>query len=150
MSPQQLDGSKAPYDGRKADAWACGVMLLVMLLGEYPFSNGGNADARSEAARQALRRQQMASRWRDQPRIVPGLQLVCRFFAPGHSMPAQHRGSPGAKKHKNKRLWEFFGGGGGIDVDCAAKCGRWRTARNARRQTLNPNRMWRTARNTRL
>ena len=38
VAPEVL--SLAPYDGAKVDAWACGVVLFLMLTGEYPFGVG--------------------------------------------------------------------------------------------------------------
>jgi serine/threonine protein kinase len=41
MSPQLLGpkacNKSALYDGTKADIWAAGVMLCVMLIGRFPF-----------------------------------------------------------------------------------------------------------------
>jgi serine/threonine protein kinase len=58
MSPELL-GAKAQhqaqalYDGTKADIWAAGVMLCVMLIGRFPFegiemSNATNLEEVSE------------------------------------------------------------------------------------------------------
>ena len=38
VAPEVL--SLEPYDGAKVDSWACGVVLFLMLTGEYPFGIG--------------------------------------------------------------------------------------------------------------
>jgi serine/threonine-protein kinase SRK2 len=38
ISPEVYRGSQ-PYDGAASDVWACGVLLYVMLVGRYPFSD---------------------------------------------------------------------------------------------------------------
>ena len=38
ISPEVYSGSQ-PYDGAASDVWACGVLLYVMLVGRYPFSD---------------------------------------------------------------------------------------------------------------
>jgi serine/threonine protein kinase len=64
MSPELL-GAKAQhqqqalYDGTKADIWAAGVMLCVMLIGRFPFegiemSNATNLEEVSEHVRPGL------------------------------------------------------------------------------------------------
>jgi len=37
------------YDGRSVDVWASGILLLVMLLGSFPFDHTGGADGRAGA-----------------------------------------------------------------------------------------------------
>merc|ERR1711871_584395 len=39
VAPEQLDAN--PYDGSKADMWACGVILYIMREAEYPFRLAG-------------------------------------------------------------------------------------------------------------
>jgi serine/threonine protein kinase len=58
MSPELLGAkalhrAQALYDGTKADIWAAGVMLCVMLIGRFPFegiemSNATNLEEVSE------------------------------------------------------------------------------------------------------
>lgn len=49
MAPQLLgpkaSNCAASYDGTKADIWAAGVMLCVMLLGRFPFEGTDMAEA---------------------------------------------------------------------------------------------------------
>jgi hypothetical protein len=39
MSPDQLHEAGSGYDGRLADVWASGVLLMVCLLGRFPYED---------------------------------------------------------------------------------------------------------------
>jgi serine/threonine protein kinase len=52
QSPQLISSksSKQGYDAQKADVWACGVLLFVMLLGMFPFEHSEHPDPNSSDA----------------------------------------------------------------------------------------------------
>lgn len=74
MSPQLIsarsDGESKGYDGRKADVWACGVLLFVMLLGMFPFDHVEHPDPNSSAAQVEVWLQQIKASWRENPRVA--------------------------------------------------------------------------------
>jgi hypothetical protein len=57
QSPQVISSktTKQGYDAQKADVWACGVLLFVMLLGMFPFEHEGNPDPNSSQAHVEVR-----------------------------------------------------------------------------------------------
>jgi len=62
------------YDGAKADAWSCGVILFVLLAGHLPFDDANIADM----CRRAHRREYVVPRWVSQP----ARRLVSRLLDP--------------------------------------------------------------------
>ena len=52
MSPQQISSknTQVGYDATKADVWACGVLIFVMLLGMFPFDHTDHPDPNSSDA----------------------------------------------------------------------------------------------------
>ncbi|KAG8062802.1 hypothetical protein GUJ93_ZPchr0003g17526 [Zizania palustris] len=62
------------YDGAKADAWSCGVILFVLLAGHLPFDDSNIANM----CRKAHRREYSLPRWVSQP----ARRLVGRLLDP--------------------------------------------------------------------
>lgn len=50
MSPELIQSNGKGYDGRSVDIWASGVLLIVMLLGQFPFDHIDNPDPNSKDA----------------------------------------------------------------------------------------------------
>lgn len=42
MAPELLTGDDEEYAGPPVDAFACGVMLFIMIYGKFPFSEAGD------------------------------------------------------------------------------------------------------------
>mmetsp|Transcript_7770 Transcript_7770/g.19278 ORF Transcript_7770/g.19278 Transcript_7770/m.19278 type:complete len:422 (-) Transcript_7770:514-1779(-) len=72
MSPQLISSkqSKQGYDATKADVWACGVLLFVMLLGMFPFEHSEHPDPNSSDAHVEVWLQQIKCSWRENPRVA--------------------------------------------------------------------------------
>jgi serine/threonine-protein kinase SRK2 len=65
---------KSGYSGVKADMWAVGVLMFVMLLGTFPFDHDENHDPNSaEAANEVWIKQQQQG-WRKNPRAADVLK----------------------------------------------------------------------------
>lgn len=71
MSPELISSrrGRVGYDGRKADIWASGVMLFVMLLGMFPYEHSEHPDPNTSAAQIEVWLQQMKTKWRENARV---------------------------------------------------------------------------------
>eukprot|EP01025_Chloroclados_australasicus_P047534 TRINITY_DN533_c0_g1_i1.p1 TRINITY_DN533_c0_g1~~TRINITY_DN533_c0_g1_i1.p1 ORF type:complete len:422 (-),score=65.27 TRINITY_DN533_c0_g1_i1:537-1802(-) len=72
MSPQLVNTRNGDrgYDGTKADVWASGVLLFVMLLGMFPFEQDDHPNPSQSAAYLEVWLQQIKSSWRENPRVA--------------------------------------------------------------------------------
>eukprot|EP00210_Caulerpa_lentillifera_P007428 g7099.t1 len=71
MSPEVISCRRGNlgYDGQKADIWATGVLLFVMLLGMFPYEHSEHPDPNTSAAQIEVWLQQIKSKWRENGRI---------------------------------------------------------------------------------
>ncbi|KAF5839520.1 kinase-like domain-containing protein [Dunaliella salina] len=72
MSPQLINSKTTDkgYDAQKADVWACGILLFVMMLGMFPFEHSDHPDPNSSQAHAEVWLQQIKTNWREAPRIA--------------------------------------------------------------------------------
>mmetsp|Transcript_11499 Transcript_11499/g.34542 ORF Transcript_11499/g.34542 Transcript_11499/m.34542 type:complete len:421 (+) Transcript_11499:87-1349(+) len=80
MSPEQLDKGAAGqgYLGTAVDVWAAGVLLIVMLLGQFPYDHIENPDPNCKEAHSEVFQQQTRGRWSD----VPHIKKLCTKLSP--------------------------------------------------------------------
>ncbi|MEW5307987.1 MAG: hypothetical protein WDW38_000382 [Sanguina aurantia] len=79
MSPQLINMKQNQgkgYDATKADVWACGVLLFVMLLGMFPFEHTDHPDPNSSAAHVEVWLQQIKTSWRENSRVAEHAQRL--------------------------------------------------------------------------
>ncbi|GAX84005.1 hypothetical protein CEUSTIGMA_g11430.t1 [Chlamydomonas eustigma] len=71
MSPQLISSKngKKGYNAVKADLWACGVLLFVMLLGMFPYDHTEHPDPNSSDAHVEVWLQQVKCCWREVPAV---------------------------------------------------------------------------------
>jgi serine/threonine-protein kinase SRK2 len=81
MSPELINsnrggsggGSGKGYDGALADVWAAGVLLIVMLLGTFPFDHTEHPDPNTSEAHLEVWLQQVRQPWTGLPHIKAAL-----------------------------------------------------------------------------
>ncbi|CAK0779486.1 hypothetical protein CVIRNUC_004786 [Coccomyxa viridis] len=78
MSPELINSrnDQKGYDGKLVDVWAGGVLLIVMLLGTFPFDHTENPDPNSQEAHLEVWMQQIKSDWKEIPHIKPSLSKL--------------------------------------------------------------------------
>jgi len=78
MSPElinQKTGQKG-YDGRSVDVWASGILLLVMLLGSFPFDHTEHPDPNTSEAHLEVWLQQVSKRWSEVPHMAEAVKKL--------------------------------------------------------------------------
>jgi len=71
MGPELIAG-RTGYDGKKVDVWASGVLLFVMLLGQFPFEFD-DPNYANTAGLYGMWAEQMKATWRDAPQNAPAV-----------------------------------------------------------------------------
>ncbi|KAK9843746.1 hypothetical protein WJX81_004818 [Elliptochloris bilobata] len=78
MSPELINsrnGAKG-YDGRHVDVWASGVLLIVMLLGAFPFDHIEHPDPNTSEAHLEVWLQQVRQPWSNVPHIKKAVEQL--------------------------------------------------------------------------
>lgn len=79
MSPELINSSRAGergYDGALADVWASGVLLIVLLLGTFPFDHTEHPDPNTSEAHLEVWLQQMRQPWSGIPHIKAAVERL--------------------------------------------------------------------------
>lgn len=78
MSPELINqGNKEKgYDGRSVDVWASGILLLVMLLGSFPFDHTEHPDPNTSEAHLEVWLQQVSKRWSEVPHMAEAVKKL--------------------------------------------------------------------------
>ena len=83
MSPELINSKngKLGYDGRSVDVWASGILLLVMLLGSFPFDHTEHPDPNTSEAHLEVWLQQVSKRWSEVPHMAEAVKKVGVLWA---------------------------------------------------------------------
>lgn len=78
MSPELINtkGGQRAYDGRSVDVWASGILLLVMLLGSFPFDHTEHPDPNTSEAHLEVWLQQVSKKWSEVPHMAQAVQKL--------------------------------------------------------------------------
>lgn len=78
MSPELINtkNGQRGYDGRSVDVWASGILLLVMLLGSFPFDHTEHPDPNTSEAHLEVWLQQVSKRWSEVPHMAEAVKKL--------------------------------------------------------------------------
>jgi serine/threonine-protein kinase SRK2 len=78
MSPEVINSKAGQrgYDGRSVDVWASGILLLVMLLGSFPFDHTEHPDPNTSEAHLEVWLQQVSKRWSEVPHMAEAIKKL--------------------------------------------------------------------------
>ena len=78
MSPEVINNKNGQkgYDGRSVDIWASGILLLVMLLGSFPFDHIEHPDPNTSEAHLEVWLQQVSKRWSEVPHMAEAVKKL--------------------------------------------------------------------------
>ena len=78
MSPELMNQATKDkgYDGRSVDVWASGILLLVMLLGSFPFDHTEHPDPNTSEAHLEVWLQQVSKRWSEVPHMAEAVKKL--------------------------------------------------------------------------
>lgn len=78
MSPELINqnNKEKGYDGRSVDVWASGILLLVMLLGSFPFDHTEHPDPNTSEAHLEVWLQQVSKRWSEVPHMAEAVKKL--------------------------------------------------------------------------
>jgi len=78
MSPELMNQAtkEKGYDGRSVDVWASGILLLVMLLGSFPFDHTEHPDPNTSEAHLEVWLQQVSKRWSEVPHMAEAVKKL--------------------------------------------------------------------------
>eukprot|EP00887_Chlorella_sp_A99_P005106 scaffold25.g5106.t1 len=76
MAPEIISNrrDKRPYDPVEGDVWACGIWLVALLVGAFPFDNRPGVD--DTTAEMQVLAQEMAASWRDSKFVNPYMNML--------------------------------------------------------------------------
>lgn len=80
MSPELINSRNGVrgYDGKSVDVWASGVLLIVMLLGTFPFDHTEHPDPNTSEAHLEVWLQQVRQRWSEIPHIRMAVEKLSK------------------------------------------------------------------------
>lgn len=78
MAPEVVRNRDGYYDAKMSDIWSCGVVLYVMLVGNYPFSQPEDSRYTEEVRQRHVLNRIVALQYRLPPDLTPECQDLIR------------------------------------------------------------------------